>query len=255
MDPETTQTAPAEQVAPQPVPEGAASDQSSSQSADEQSQPSLFDRLFRRKAGTDAQTGAGATDDKDGEAATKPKPEAPNTNQVSTEELERRVQAEVDRRESKRQAAAQREQLRSLRANDPVRYAEAMEQQEQQQESAASFGSMLGDLAHQFDSALLDPVVSLLPNDEQQKIIQAAGAGIEGRKAIVGQALKSLEAKWKAEGAKEAEANLRKNGSFRKQLLVELRGTQDEPDVIPSGQSASPVDMNTLIRNMGHYRK
>jgi hypothetical protein len=91
-----------------------------------------------------------------------------------------------------------------------------------------------------------------LPLTERQRImgLDGAGVGLEGRKLVVSEALKSLEKHWKEQGEREAEDRLRRNNAFRKQLLAEARGQAVEPELLPaSGPSAADRKVATILRD------
>lgn len=165
----------------------------------------------------------------------------PSTITLTEEELNRRVQAETDRREAKRHAQALADRRRQLRDTDPWAYVEEERKVEQEQQSNEQLGTFFANIGAEHDKYTLDPLVQTLPKEEQQRILalEGAGAGLEGRKLIVTETLKALEKHWKAEGARDAEAKLRKNSAFKKQLLNEIRGQTREPDFLPSGNGSS----------------
>jgi ATPase subunit of ABC transporter with duplicated ATPase domains len=169
---------------------------------------------------------------------------------VSEEELQRLVQAETDRRESRRQQQTAVEHRRKLRDTDPYAFAEQERQAEQQavamQQSEQQFTSLLGNVSVQHDRVAIDPLVFALDDKERDRImgLEGAGRGLDGRKLVVTEALKSLEKKWKQEGAREAEAKLRRNPVFRKQVFAEHRGSQVEPSLLPG--SAPPESDGTV---------
>jgi hypothetical protein len=176
---------------------------------------------------------------------------APSTVTLTEEEINRRVQAETDRREYKRQADARDAERKRLRDEDPWAYAE----QERQAEHAAVVDwqtqQFLGTVGVEHDKYTLDPLVMQLPEDERKRIlqIQGAGVGLDGRKLIVTEGLKALEKHWKAEGAKEAEARLRHNPAFRKQVLGEFRRGVAEPEFIAGGPAtAADRNLSDMLR-------
>jgi len=160
---------------------------------------------------------------------------------LTEEELNRRVQAETDRREAKRHAQAVADRRRQLRDSDPWQYAEEDRQADQQATSNEQIGTFFANIGAEHDKYTLDPLVQSLESSEQKRILglEGAGVGLDGRKLIVTEALKALEKQWKADGAKDAEARLRKNAAFRKQLLNEMRGQTREPEFLPSGNGSS----------------
>lgn len=177
---------------------------------------------------------------------------------LTQEELDRRVQAETDRREARRQQQAAFEQRRRLRDEDPYAYAEQERQAEQQQVDSQNWQQFFGNIGAQHDRAAIDPVVNQLDASEQQRImkLQGAGVGLEGRTLVVTEALKALERKWKAEGARQAEARLRKDATFRRQVFAQHRGAMPEPDLMPPG-GATPSEgsvSDILRQSLGQRR-
>jgi len=171
---------------------------------------------------------------------------------LTQEELDRRVQAETDRREAKRAEAARAAERRRLRDEDPWAYAEQDRQAEQSQSLDSNVMSQLGQLGATHDRYTLDPLVAELPEAEQRRILamEGAGIGLDGRKLIVTEGLKALEKHWKEEGAKDAEQKLRRNPAFRKQVLGEFRRGAPEPEFIGSGTpSAADQNVSQILRN------
>jgi hypothetical protein len=227
--------------------DAAAQDQTSGQPAEGSSEsPGWWQRLFHRRP-------AGETEP-EGEESGQPGGTSPKLS-LSQEELDRRVQAETDRREAKRAADARAAERKRLRDEDPWAYAERDRQEEQFAIGNANVEQFFSRIGSEHDRASIDPVVELLPKAERERImgIQGAGAGLEGRKLVVKEAMKSLEKHWKAEGAKDAERKLRSNPAFRKQVLAESRGQVVEPELLPA-YSGSPADqeMSSILRN--HYK-
>lgn len=176
---------------------------------------------------------------------------------LTQEELDRRVQAETDRREAKRHAQALAERRRKLRDEDPWAFAEEERKAEQAAELDSQTTNWLSNVGATHDRYTLDPVVLSLPEAEQQRILalEGAGIGLDGRKLIVTEALKALEKQWKAEAAKDAEDKLRRNSAFRKQVLNEFRRGMSEPEFIGSGapSTADRSVSDILRRQLGNH--
>jgi hypothetical protein len=173
---------------------------------------------------------------------------------LTQEELDRRVQAETDRREAQRAARQRAEDRKKLRDTDPWAYAEQDRQADQSQEQDNTTLEFFRNVGTQHDRIAIDPLMEALPQAERQRImnIEGAGRGLDGRKLVVGEALKSLEKHWKAEGEKEAESKLRRNSAFRKQLLAEARGQTVEPELLPAySSSAADQKVSDILR--GYY--
>ena len=111
------------------------------------------------------------------------------------------------------------------------------------------------DLGSAHDRVTVDPIFLALPKAEQERILKldGVGRGLDGRKLVVTESLKALEKHWKAEGAKDAEAKLRRNPAFRKQLLAEARGQTVEPEILSAG-SPSEADKNLSGILREYYR-
>ena len=178
--------------------------------------------------------------------------EQPSTLSLTQEELDRRVQAETDRREAKRLQTANAERRRKLRDEDPFAYADEDRKSEQLGTANQQVTDFFGNISREHDKVSLDPLVMSLPDAERKRILglEGAGVGLDGRKLVVTEALKSLERHWKAEGKKEAEASLRRNPAFRKQILGESRRGMSEPEFLTGG-AASPSDssVSNLLRD------
>lgn len=232
---------------PQAVDAPSASESSSAEPQSESSEkaPSWWARMFHRRGGEEAEP----------EGADSSNGSAPSTLTLTQEELDRKVQAETDRREARRQQAARAQERKALRDSDPWAYAEQERKEEEAQQGNFQLERFVTDLGAEHDRVTVDPIFFSLPKAEQERIVklEGAGTGLAGRKLVVTESLKALEKHWKSEGAKEAEAKLRRNPAFRKQVLSELRGQTAEPEVLPAG-SASEADktVSGLLRD--YYR-
>jgi hypothetical protein len=173
---------------------------------------------------------------------------------LTQEELDKRIQAETDRREAKRAADARAAERRRLRDEDPFAFAQQERDAEQQAEHYAGTTQFFQNVGLQHDRVSIDPLMEALPVAERQRIMQVEGAGhgLEGRKVVVNEALKALERHWKAEGEKQAEAKLRRNSAFRKQVLAENRDSFPEPELLPA-YSGSTTDRKVSEILRGHY--
>lgn len=219
-------------------------------SSDEQregSSPGWWSRLFGRNSAEE--TSINARDSKQADSASQ-------SLNLTTEELERKVQAETDRREAKRAADAKKAAKRELRDKDPWAYAEEDRKEEQVVESTAGVQQFFSTIGTAHDRVAIDPLVDVLPQAERDRImaLEGAGVGLEGRKLVVTKALESLQKHWKAEGAKEAEARLRRNPAFRKQVLRDGRATDTDPDLLAGTESSSKSEgaISALIRDYYH---
>jgi hypothetical protein len=176
---------------------------------------------------------------------------------LTQEELDRKVQAETDRREAKRSEAARAAERRRLRDEDPWQFAAEERRAEQAAEMDTQTTQWLGNVGATHDRFTVDPVILSLPEAEQKRImaLEGAGIGLEGRRLVVQESLKALEKHWKSEGAKDAEQKLRKNPAFRKQVLGEFRRGVAEPEFIGSGApSAADRDVSNILRGQVQAR-
>jgi len=212
-------------------PSDAPVDEPRSDEQTEESSPGWWQRLFNRRPAPE--TADASRDDKpaDGDASKL---------SLSQEELERRIQAETDRREAKRAQEARLARKRELREKDPWAFAEEDRKEEQTQQQNDGVQQFFLQIGGAHDRAAIDPIVEVLPKAERERIfsLDGAGSGLEGRKLLVTESLKALEKHWKAEGAKDAESKLRRNQAFRKQVFSEFRGGSTEPDLLPGTPSS-----------------
>jgi len=192
---------------------------------------------------------------------------------VTRTQLEREIQSRADKLIAKRarEDAKAREEADKARAaaeaeadldrrldEDPYGVAEEIRTQRQQAKSLQSqiepIHTAVRDTSNSYDRLVVDRVVTALPPEVQQRLYQEIQpVGIEGRSRMVTAALdeirKAAVAEGKAAGEKAAEQKLRKSSAFRKELLAELRGTEDEPELMTgAGRSPTPSDMDDWIR-------
>jgi len=207
---------------------------------------SFLQRLWRGRDGR--ATGEGEDGQTEG---TSQSPETARTLTLTQEELDKRIDAETQRREAKRAQQQTAERRRKLRDEDPWAFAEEERNAEKIAEIDAQNTQWFGNVGATHDRFTVDPVVLALPEAERQRILslEGAGLGLDGRKLIVVESLKALEKHWKAEGEKAAEGKLRRNPAFRKQVLNEFRRGVSEPEFIGSGTpSAADSTVSNLLR-------
>lgn len=191
------------------------------------------------------------------QAQPEPKEEPPSPKVDGDQEFQRRVQAEVDRREALRAQRNKQQQERELRRTNPTEYAKLKEQEEAQEGQAGALSRALVTLSQQFDDATVTPLMQALKtDDERNECLKDAGHGLPGRKEIVTRAIERLRKssydEGYAKGKTDAEKGVRRsNSSLRKELLAELRAEDDEPELVPGngrGNGSSEVDMNDWMR-------
>lgn len=221
----------------------AAAAEPDSETREQGSSPGWWQRLFNRRPAPEATSESGESVGAGGASAVL---------RLTQEELDRRVQAETDRREAKRNAEAKAAERRRLRDEDPWAYAAQDREAEQTQASDQGLAQFFANVGTSHDRVAIDPLMELLPTSERERImkIQGAGLGLDGRKLVVSEALKALEKHWKNEGEQEAQNRLRRNSAFRKQILAESRGLITEPELLPAaGPSATSQKVSDLLRN------
>jgi hypothetical protein len=189
---------------------------------------------------------------------------------LTEQELDRRVQAETDRREAKRKRDQAEQERKDREAQierkldprspdfDPYGGAEDRDKLKQQEQADQSFSGFLQSVSKEHDSATLDPVMAALPETERQRILwlEGAGVGLEGRKLIMAEGLKALEKHWKAQGRREAEESLDQNPSLRKRLFHEFRGEVEEPELVPgNGAATGDKFMDMLQADYRHLKR
>lgn len=226
-------------------PESQAPDEASPEATDEQTSPSWWQRLTSRSRREES-----APPPEESEQATE---SARRT--LTDTELQRLVQSEADKREAARNKSARDAERKRLRDEDPWALAEQMRQEEQTSEQQAQLDQAIDNIARFHDSLTLEPLMSTLEPEEQERLMKLPGAGLgaDGRKLLTTEAIKSLEKHWKAEGAREAEAKLRRDPVFRKRVMSELNGGFSSPEPLPSGSATrnngrSSQDVNDMLR-------
>lgn len=210
-----------------------------------------FDRLLGRTPQVEPEEGDSS--DRQEEPKAEPAKQQPETMTLTQDELDRRVQAETDRREAKRAAEAARAQRKKLADEDPFQLAEDIKREMSHEEAADQVRRIHTNVMEAYDRDLLDPLVGRLPQEEAAKLVKEIDAtGTKGRGKLQIAIVDALVKRAKAEGAKEAEAKLRKNPALLKQLLLQDREAEDEPEPTEgtgAGRTGA-VDMNNVIREM-----
>ena len=166
---------------------------------------------------------------------------------LSEEELNQRIEREAqsrhDREMHRRSVAAAEAERKRLREEDPWQYAQTEKEREdlerQRQEQTVQMMGLLGHVGKQHDAVSIDPIINALPEKERQRILELpnAGQGLPGRKLIVEEAMKSYGRQEYERGVRETQAKLRKDPTFRKSVLADLRGSYEEPELYPGNGS------------------
>jgi hypothetical protein len=184
---------------------------------------------------------------------------------LTADELQRRVQSEVDRVIAKQQrdnqTRAAQEQERELRRTDPFAYARLVEEREAELEASRTETARLTDVIGKqlvfYDRAVLDTFVGALPEEDRVNVISQETDGIENRKQTAANALKALRNRYVAEGRASAREALMKDQTFIKEILTRFGHAGPEPEPAPvavrPARDAAPNDgkeaMNGWIRH------
>src|SRR4029077_6324866 len=131
---------------------------------------SFLQRLWRGRGGREA----GEDEDAQTDEGSK-WPETPPTGTVTEAELNKRIDAETQRREARRQQQAQAERRRKLRDEDPWAFAEEERKAEQIAVGDAQVGNMFASIGAEHDKYSLDPLVQTLPPAERERILKLEG--------------------------------------------------------------------------------
>lgn len=196
------------------------------------------------------------------DAGTGPSPKGdskPSPREGDDEEFNRKVQAEVDRRESVRYQRAEVQFEEKLRRENPTEYARYKEQQADQGRTASALSQTLRQMSEGFDAAAVKPLMDALPDEARSEVLKKAENvhGLPQRQLLVDEGLKALRKHLYDEGYKKgqeaAQKNLRRSKSFRDELMSELRGAEDEPEHVNGNGTAggdTDWDMNDWMRSM-----
>lgn len=169
---------------------------------------------------------------------------------LSEEELNQRIEREAQSRHDRETARHNREaaeaERKRLREEDPWQYAQTEKEREDLErtrlQQTEQLMGLLGHTAKQHDAHTIDPIINALPEKERKRILELpnAGQGLQGRKVIVDEALKSYGRQEYERGVRETQAKLKKDPAFRKSVLADLRGSYQDPELYPG--SGAPSD-------------
>jgi hypothetical protein len=227
--------------------ESQAAAEPSPEATDEQPSPSWWQRIANRF--TQGEEDAPSPEEAPAEQA------EPDRRTLTDTELQRLIQSEADKREAARNKAARDAERKRLRDEDPWALAEIERQEEQKASQDAQVNEVMQGIARIHDSVTLIPMLEILEPAEKERLLQlpGAGEGVDGRRLLTVETLKALEKHWKAQGEREAEAKLRRNPTFRKQVMSELNGGFSSPEPLPSGSATrnhgrSSAEINDMFR-------
>lgn len=202
---------------------------------------------------------SGGTQPTQAAASGTPKPADEWKAPASREEHERAVQAEVDRRETKRKGDEDR-QLREQATrvqNDRLAELERAEEEAvndgdldqvraikgERRQILASVrqGQFVSGLIGSFDTHMLVPLLAPLPQAEQEQIVEAIQPlpPLEGRAHAVKETLTRLEKTWRADEAKKTRARLKTDEVFLREVRASMRDDEEEAEHVPGTPSAN----------------
>lgn len=217
--------------------------------------------LRRGRKGKQQQEGTRPEGEGDGRTAESPEPgeAASSPREGDDRDFERRVQAEVDRREAVRRQRADTQSEQRLRRENPQAYARLKEEQETAEQRAGALTGALKQLTDGFDAASIRPLLDELPEAARNAVLSKAANvhGLEQRKLLAKEGIAALKKsaydEGFAKGKESAQKSLRRSSSFRNEMLSELRGSEDEPEVALANGTAGgggDWDMNDWMRAM-----
>ncbi len=180
---------------------------------------------------------------------------------LTPEELDRKVQAEADRREAVRRKRQEEEDRRNrereLRDKDPYAYVDEIKKREEEEAARAALDadiiSNVSATLTALDRGVMDPLFERLPEQVQADILsRVKEPGIEGRTKMAAEALKALENHYINQGMTKARETLMNDSGFIKMVLARYGGQRIEPDVV-SGTSAVSGEPRSVDESMNAY--
>lgn len=181
---------------------------------------------------------------------------APERLTLTRAELAEFVNGEVNRREAKRQAEADRERRRQLRDADPITFAEEDREREAVEEAQAAQRERMGQTLAYYDQHTMVPFLNSLPTEIVEQLRQETGGGVEGlegRERLVARGRELLEARIRTDERAKTQRALRANPALLKQQLLREAESDSSPDPEVGGgfaPQADGLDMNTQLRSL-----
>ena len=181
--------------------------------------------------------------------STPPSRQNPRLLTLSEEELNQRIEREAQSRhdrETARQNRTPRGREKAITRRGPVAVRPDREgTRGPRAHPSATDGAVDGpprQYGETVDAHTIDPIINALPEKERKRILELpnAGQGLPGRKVIVDEALKTYGRLEYERGVRETQAKLKKDPTFRKSVLADLRGSYQDPELYPG--SGAPSD-------------
>lgn len=215
----------------------------------------FFDRVFR----------GGGQDQRESEPPPpdpepRTQPEAPTWQPpASPQELDRLVQSRTDAELYRREQLRRERELSDLQqradrafeegddllGGELTRQAKALQNGEGGEQQTAQ---LVGGISDFYDHLFLDSYLARLDAPAREALLTEPIVGAGGRALLSERIADALYAQGEAAGERKAEARLRKNPSFRKELLHEIRPGLEEPDHLPAVAASNSASMDDMIR-------
>ena len=182
------------------------------------------------------------------------------------------VNGEVNRREARQKAEAERARRRAQLESDPLGYADEERERLAVEEAQAAQRERMGQTLAYYDQHTMAPFLSSLPPDIVEQLRQETGGGVEGlegRERLIARGRQLLEQRVRADERRKvlSGSNGRASGgasvggdpinrALRKQQLLREAESDGapEPEVTGPGGGVAPQaegpDMNTALRNL-----
>jgi hypothetical protein len=229
--------------------------------------------------GADARTSAGPAAGGQGGQPGRQRQERPGASEppagaeavtLTRAQLAEFVNGEVNRREARQKAEAERARRRAQLESDPLGYADEERERLAVEEAQAAQRERMGQTLAYYDQHTMAPFLSSLPPDIVEQLRQETGGGVEGlegRERLIARGRQLLEQRVRADERRKvlSGSNGRASGgspgdpvnrALRKQQLLREAESDGapEPEVTGPGGGVAPQaeghDMNTALRNL-----
>jgi len=184
-----------------------------------------------------------------------PPPADPERLTLTRAQLAEFVNGEVNRREAKQKAEADRARRRMLRDSDPLAFADEDRQREEVEEAQTAQQERMRQSLAYYDQHTLTPFLNRLPPDVVEQLRKETGGGVEGlegREKLIARGTEILEERIRADERRKTSQALRANPALRKQQLLREAESDPTPDPETGGGGFAPgssgVDPNTQLR-------
>jgi len=166
------------------------------------------------------------------------------------------VNGEVNRREARQKAEADRARRRALLETDPLGYADEERDRLATEEAQAAQRERMGQTLAYYDQHTLTPFLNSLPADVVEQLRTETGGGVEGlegRERLIARGRQLLEGRIRADERRRVQGAARTSRAQRKQELLLEAESDASPDPEVGGgfaPQAEGLDMNTQLRTL-----